>query len=347
MLQGIFHDGITSTSISAFIEQQGDVITIFDSDAGGTPLFSGEVSTIKFQGGVGNIPSKIRLGDNQQFITEDKNGFDSLMINSRPNRISKAMHSMERSNTAVVVSLILIVVMIVLTTTIGVPKLSRHLATNLNSDVLNASSEQTLWLLDKYFDPSTLPIERQQQIADYLKQYSTTELVVEFRSAKFANALALPNGTVVFTDKLIEMSLSDDEILSIFFHEQGHVVKRHGLIHIVQSAMWGILLSFFLTDFGSISDLVINLPLTLSYSANSRELETEADDYAYDLMLEHGIPHYHFANILSRITQPEENVIEDQDKNAEPETKIEVGVRIDDYLSTHPATQQRIERFRN
>ena len=39
--------------------------------------------------------------------------------------------------------------------------------------------------------------------------------------------------------------------------------------------------------------------------------------------------------------------IEDQDKNAEPETKIEVGVRIEDYLSTHPATQQRIERFRN
>lgn len=45
-----------------------------------------------------------------------------------------------------------------------------------------------------------------------------------------ANAFALPDGTLVVTDELVELAGdNDDEVLAVLAHELGHIHERHGL----------------------------------------------------------------------------------------------------------------------
>ncbi len=64
-------------------------------------------------------------------------------------------------------------------------------------------------------------------------------------------------------------------------------------------------------------------------SKYSREFETEADDYAFQFLTDHGIATRHFANIVLRLMTESEHG--------------EEGVLR--YLSTHPLTTERAERF--
>ena len=56
-----------------------------------------------------------------------------------------------------------------------------------------------------------------------------------------ANAFALPDGVIVFTDELIGLLESDAEILAVFAHEYGHVVERHSLRQILQDSAIAVL----------------------------------------------------------------------------------------------------------
>ena len=68
------------------------------------------------------------------------------------------------------------------------------------------------------------------------------------------------------------------------------------------------------------------LPVAFLEAHYSRDFEREADDFALQYMRNHGLPPEAFAAILMRMQQ------------GRPE-----GVP---YLSTHPTTTERVERFR-
>ena len=56
-----------------------------------------------------------------------------------------------------------------------------------------------------------------------------------------ANAFALPGGTVVMTDAIVQAAadkgISDDALVGVLAHEIGHVVHRHGMRMVVEQGV--------------------------------------------------------------------------------------------------------------
>ena len=89
------------------------------------------------------------------------------------------------------------------------------------------------------------------------------------------NAFALPGGTIVVTDELVELlDGHEDAVLGVMAHELGHVEARHGMRLFVQTSVLGVLAGWVLGDF---SGMVAAAPVMLGQAAYSRDAEREAD----------------------------------------------------------------------
>lgn len=96
------------------------------------------------------------------------------------------------------------------------------------------------------------------------------------------NAFALPGGTIVVTDELVDLLAdNDDAVLGVMAHELGHVEHRHGMRLFVQSSLLGVLTGWVLGDF---SGLMGTAPVVLGRAAYSRDAEREADAAAVALL---------------------------------------------------------------
>ena len=155
---------------------------------------------------------------------------------------------------------------------------------------------------------------------------------LEFRACPRigANAFALPGGAIVLTDGLAALAQNDQQVAAVLAHEIGHVRHRHGLRKTLQAAGVAALVAALAGDAVSITGLAAALPAALLDNGYSRAFEEEADDYAFQRMKEAGIPSRHFADVMALLEKKESG-----------------GGKLMDYLSTHPATAQRIERARS
>jgi len=98
-------------------------------------------------------------------------------------------------------------------------------------------------------------------------------------------------------------------------------------------------------DLSASDDLLITLPTILSSTAFSRQHETEADEFALKIMQKANIDPIHFAHIMAKITQIEYQ--QDEQKNSDKSDSKQITTRTEkilSYLSSHPATEERIER---
>jgi predicted Zn-dependent protease len=82
-------------------------------------------------------------------------------------------------------------------------------------------------------------------------------------------------------------------------------------------------------DVTSITSLAATIPTVLVEAKYSRNFEREADEYALQHLRAHDIAPHYFADILLRM------------ENTRPSRGD-----IPDYLSTHPATEERILFFK-
>jgi Zn-dependent protease with chaperone function len=203
--------------------------------------------------------------------------------------------------------------------------------------VLNTVSRQTLALLDRaVFSPSKLPTTRRDQVLERFSRLTSSRspipLRLEFRASEplGANALALPNGTIIVTDDLVRLAAHDDEIVAVLAHEAGHVEERHGLRNVIQSSVVSILVSWYL---GDVNAIVAAAPAVLMEAKYSRDLEREADDYAAELLRAKGLPATLLADMLQKLEDDRSGRGRDSDATA--------------YLSSHPSTRERIERLQN
>ncbi len=221
----------------------------------------------------------------------------------------------------------------------GIPALAKGVAFSLPRETDELLGRHTLAFLDEHMlGPSTLAAVRQQQLSTSFAQLTAGEglfrLVFRDGEGLGANAFALPDGTVVMTDQLVALSRDDRELLAVLAHEAGHIKYRHSLRLVLAGSATAVLVATLTGDLNSASDtLSSGLPTLLSHSHYSQSFERESDAYARELMLKRGIPLHFFADILSRL-------------EAEHGGDGEQG-RVESYLSTHPATAERIKPFRS
>jgi len=235
----------------------------------------------------------------------------------------------------------------------GLPAASEWLAFQMPDAALARMGSSTLDVLDRIaLSPSKLPAARQQQLRDAFALLAApggaqTRYTLHFRDGGTigANAMALPDGTLVVTDQLVALAAHDEEILAVLTHELGHVQRRHGLRMLIQGSIVAFVVSFYI---GDVSSVAAGLPTLLLQARYSRNHETEADHFGAAMLKANGISPQRLAQMLEKLEaahRAKAAAKSDKDKTATESQARRGG--IGDYLASHPATRERIEALNN
>lgn len=161
-------------------------------------------------------------------------------------------------------------------------------------------------------------------------------LRLEFRSGLGANAFALPGGTIVVTDALVDaaggLAQPDAALLGVLAHEVGHVMHRHGTRLMIEQGLLQLILGAALGDLSGIASTGSALLAGLSLR---RGHEDEADCFALGLLRRAGLPSQPMAQLLRQL---------DPGSSARDPHPPARGA-FEGLLATHPETGARAERI--
>lgn len=222
----------------------------------------------------------------------------------------------------------------------GVPAAANQVADRAPDVAIRKLGGTTLNALDTMaFKPSEITHERRSGLisafADVQRRAdagASSTLLFRKSEAIGANAMTLPDGTIVITDELIALAKSDDEIFGVIAHEAGHAKHRHALRMMLESSAISALLSWYV---GDVNTLAVTAPASLLNAKYSRDFEREADEYAIAVMKANGIDPSVLGDILDRMSEKSGG---SGVKNGGPSVPA--------YLSTHPTNDERRARFR-
>ena len=144
------------------------------------------------------------------------------------------------------------------------------------------------------------------------------------------NAFAIPGGNVVLHSGLVLEADSAEEVLGVLAHEIAHVTRRHSLRQLIETA--GVF-ALFQMLFGDLTGFAAVLAeggqrlLTLEFS---RDHELDADATGFDYLVAAGVDPRGMIEFFEKLRA-------EQARDAGG-----VGVELS-FLSTHPATEERIE----
>lgn len=167
------------------------------------------------------------------------------------------------------------------------------------------------------------------------------EFEVEFVDLPLPNAFALPGGRILVCDGLFEMAKTPEELAGVLAHEMAHVTRRHGLRTLVSTKGPYHMLRLFVRDKrGFIAGVLAGSELLVTLQ-HSRRLETEADEVGWRLLEAANIDPRGLASFLRRL-QVEEARINARLARIFGSSSVPRPPKI---FSTHPDTQERIERL--
>ena len=185
-------------------------------------------------------------------MTQDNESIDALAERARAITRSSVggvksgyrgnwLYRLESHLGAVAACFVAIIAIAALTLVYGIPIAAKRIAYAVPQPVQNSMSEGTLELLDSlYLSPSELSREEQARVlalaSDAIEGVGITSYAVELRTGIGPNAMALPDGTIVITDYIVELCANDNELLAILYHEIGHLQNRHLLRRVLQSS---------------------------------------------------------------------------------------------------------------
>jgi Zn-dependent protease with chaperone function len=331
-LTGLYYDGISTRAHPVFVTIANGQCRISGKGIERSlPL--AEVSPSERLDGAHRI---LRFRDGSSCELQDSGRLSAFL--DRAGRGESLVQRLQRSWRWVALSFLLLAVVLSAGYRWGLPWAAEKLAFRLPVRVLSLISQQALSSLDgRVLQPTTLTIERQQQLRERFERiiFPSRQALptrVEFRSSTMfgANAFALPDGTIVFIDKLVQLADNDDQIVAVYAHEAGHVALRHGMRQIIQRSVVALVLAAY---FGDVSSLGAALSGWLLEAKYSRSFEQDADLFAAATLRQNNLSPKLLASMLLKLEEDHRRLTGSNDKNG----------KTHDYLSSHPATEERIK----
>ncbi len=353
MIDAVYFDGKSARAQPAKIAIQNDTIAIFRESA--APLRH-SLERARIDEAFKGAAQRIDLGGGAVLEV-----YDSAALQKELDRVGKKLsmvQSAQNSWTWVVGCLVALIGALVVGYLYLIPFASKHVASWLPESVDRTLGEQAWPMLEaQMFKPSALPPERQkalsekyQKITRQLNEPPPYQLL--FRASSIGpNAIAIPGGRLIMTDELVGLSKNDDALMGVLLHELGHIKYRHSMRNIIQAAAVTAVISVWL---GDVSSLVSAVPAAIAGMKYSRDLESEADDFAIASMRTLGMSGQATADLFTELekSRTEKPAIpKGEEKKADtpsdkPSRSSEAPSPSESIFSSHPVTSERIKKFR-
>jgi beta-barrel assembly-enhancing protease len=143
------------------------------------------------------------------------------------------------------------------------------------------------------------------------------------------NAFAVPGGTIFITRGLLERMRNEAELAGVLGHEIGHVIARHSSERLAKQQLTQGLLGALVVGSGDFTTAqigqVVGSMINMSYG---REDEIESDALGIRIMAEAGYDPRGMMRVMEVLA------------------KASGGSRQPEFMSTHPAPENRSERIK-
>jgi predicted Zn-dependent protease len=189
---------------------------------------------------------------------------------------------------------------------------------------------------------------------------------IHVHPSKMVNAMALPGGTIVVFQGLINATETPEELAGVIAHEFQHVLKRHSTRNIIRSEainLFGLIIS---GNSDSMTHVILQAGNLLDHLRYSRQLESQADDEGMKMMLATQVDPQGMIRVFEKLEEQQQKQMDSMKKNkkkadsgkkdsAKSDSK-EKDKEVKDtdnedtslpewtkYLSTHPEGNDRVE----
>ncbi len=293
-----------------------------------TLIRSAKLSDLRVSERSKHAARKVSFNDGAYIEIQDKQAFEQLLQQTgyQDSLVVKLQQSWSGAATALGLTVAVVLAMYFYL----IPWAAIYVADHLPNRVERQLGEGSLKFLDQHmFMPSKLSEARQQKIRQRFAALATPETPkpdyhLHFRRSKIGpNAFALPSGDIVMTDELVILLNDDDAVMGVLAHEMGHLHEHHMSRRIIQSSLTGAAATVL---FGDVSAILANIPTLLIDLKYSRDAEQDADNYALRMLDKNQLAREPLARGFEKLMKTDDAV--------------------PPYLSSHPASAQRISRIR-
>ncbi len=330
-IEGIYFDGRKPVGLPILLSVLGKEVTL--TVAGTASVY--RTSQLKVTPRIGSADRFISIPDGGQVQCADHPCLD-LLTSDSPTEGPVAW--LEGRVWVAVCCLLLIAFLILTAYVFGLPaaadwavrKVSLETERSLGRDAF-AWLDNKRWFLPTELDETTKSRIRTTFSTLVRGLKFERDYRLEFRRSKRmgANAVALPGGIIVITDDMVSLAESDDEIAAVLAHEIGHIELRHAMKEVMEGSVLAVIAGVVTNDASSYTVAVAGLPALLAETKYSRTCESEADEFAFQLLKRHHISPAAFASLMEKLSKSD-----DDDE------------RYASFLSTHPVTADRVKRAR-
>lgn len=339
-----FFDGRSSRPQAARLHVQGDVLTIAPAPGEAFASFGVPLARLRWPERTRHGGRLLQLPQGASVQALDVADWDAWVAQLGP-RESWVVRAQQNWR-GVALALALLLAATAALYQWGLPWVARGVTAAVPAGVDAKIGAEVLESIDQsLLAPSALPTEEQERLRRAFARMvqaahpeGAPAWKLEFRRARDKrlgpNALALPGGTIVLTDELVQLMPGDpDAVLGVLGHEFGHVRLRHAMRQLVQASAIGFAVSAAFGDYGT---LIGSAPVLLATLGYSRDAEREADAESLRLMRAAGISPrvmIGFFEAVERWRAGQKLAGQDDDV---------IGLA----FSSHPATAERIAFFR-
>jgi Zn-dependent protease with chaperone function len=326
-----YFDGQTARARKVTLTLSGDRLRV----AGDAFVREEPLHLLRVSEPMGDAPRLVSFPGGAHCEVRDLEGFRALL--ERSGHVDGWVVRLQHRWRAALASIVITVVTLAAGYFWGLPALSEWIAFKFPESLMQRLGGSTLDFLDRGpLQPAKLPAARQGQLRDRFSRLivpggekARHEIVFRRGAGVGANALALPDGTIVITDELVALATDDEEILAVLAHELGHLNRRHSLRMLIQGSIVAFVVAWYV---GDVSSVAAGFPAFLLQARYSRNHEREADGFAAAMLKANGISPRRLGDMLGKLEAAHRAVRE----GSEPRPAA-------DYTSSHPGTRERIE----
>lgn len=331
ILNGTYFDGKSARGIPVQLTVAQDTLRVQSE----TIALTEAIANIELSPRLARTRRQLRFADGAVCEIDDDPMLDDWFAHPTQQRWN-LLATLEAHWIAVAVSAVSILALVIVIALWGLPWAAQKIALQMPQTWVDQIGSGALTAFEQALGKDTeLSAERQQQLREKFSALARSANVAakfEFRTwpQLGANALALPDSTIVMTDALVKLADDDRELLAVIAHELGHEHERHAMQQLLASSGVSALIFVITGDVSGLANVAILAPTVLTHMHHSRALEREADHFAFPLLQRNSIEPIWFARIIRKLEASHR-------EGDGTDTKS----RYSSWLSTHPDSEAR------